>query len=401
MSQHPVEFIGMIGTSNLGDPRRAGRSWGGRQGLRRRHRPRPRVRRFRSRADRLLQRRRRRPRVGALAAPSTERLGLLLAPIAPASSPRRWRPASSPRRSVIGRAPGDARDHKRLRRRLGQRRRLSREGRALRPHRRLSRRAQEGLDQSARLRPRQPPYYRTRGSVAAVRCHRQPHIPVCFGGSSDEAIEVAGKHPRASMRIWVETGLRRRHHQARPAPPPPGHGRADQVRFSLSLPRRSSAKARTKPGRAPTASWIRPRRCAAPARQLRRHSAGPGAQGPRPHSPQNAGSSACLPEAAKGPVVDKRLWTKARGPDRRPGQFHLSSSARRSRSARSMLDYWDLGVTTFTIRGFDPLEDALEYGRDFPLVREATANRAAPAAAAAECSPAELRVFRFCREGGG
>ena len=47
-----------------------------------------------------------------------------------------------------------------------------------------------------------------------------------------------------------------------------------------------------------------------------------------------------------------------------------------------MLDYWDLGVTTFLIRGFDPLEDALEYGRDLlPLVREATAGRAAPAAA--------------------
>ena len=41
-----------------------------------------------------------------------------------------------------------------------------------------------------------------------------------------------------------------------------------------------------------------------------------------------------------------------------------------------MLDYWDLGVTTFLIRGFDPLEDSLEYGRDLiPLVREATAAR--------------------------
>ena len=51
-----------------------------------------------------------------------------------------------------------------------------------------------------------------------------------------------------------------------------------------------------------------------------------------------------------------------------------------------MLDYWDLGVTTFLIRGFDPLEDALEYGRDLiPLVREATAGRnASPAVFAAQ-----------------
>ena len=50
-----------------------------------------------------------------------------------------------------------------------------------------------------------------------------------------------------------------------------------------------------------------------------------------------------------------------------------------------MLDYWDLGVTTFLIRGFDPLEDALEYGRDLlPLVRAQTASRrrAIPAFAA-------------------
>ena len=49
--------------------------------------------------------------------------------------------------------------------------------------------------------------------------------------------------------------------------------------------------------------------------------------------------------------------------------------------AEAFLDYHALGVTTFLIRGFDPLEDALEYGRDLiPLVREATAARATPRA---------------------
>ena len=32
--------------------------------------------------------------------------------------------------------------------------------------------------------------------------------------------------------------------------------------------------------------------------------------------------------------------------------------------ADALLDYYDLGVTTFLIRGFDPLEDALDYGRE-------------------------------------
>ena len=41
--------------------------------------------------------------------------------------------------------------------------------------------------------------------------------------------------------------------------------------------------------------------------------------------------------------------------------------------AESLLAYYDLGITTFLIRGFDPLADALEYGRDLiPRVRALT-----------------------------
>ena len=52
-----------------------------------------------------------------------------------------------------------------------------------------------------------------------------------------------------------------------------------------------------------------------------------------------------------------------------------------------MLDYYDLGVTTFLIRGFDPLEDAFHYGRDLiPRVRARVAQRdnSAPHVQAAE-----------------
>jgi alkanesulfonate monooxygenase len=30
--------------------------------------------------------------------------------------------------------------------------------------------------------------------------------------------------------------------------------------------------------------------------------------------------------------------------------------------ADALLDYYDLGISTFLIRGFDPLEDAIAYG---------------------------------------
>ena len=51
--------------------------------------------------------------------------------------------------------------------------------------------------------------------------------------------------------------------------------------------------------------------------------------------------------------------------------------------ADALLDYYDLGVTTFLMRGFDPLDDAIQYGRELiPLVREAVKNRPARSAAA-------------------
>ena len=46
--------------------------------------------------------------------------------------------------------------------------------------------------------------------------------------------------------------------------------------------------------------------------------------------------------------------------------------------AEALLDYYDLGVTTFLIRGFDPLEDAIDYGRELiPHTRTLVAERLA------------------------
>ncbi len=73
--------------------------------------------------------------------------------------------------------------------------------------------------------------------------------------------------------------------------------------------------------------------------------------------------------AAKGPRLDKRLWT---------GIAQLSGAKGNSTSlvgttaqvAESLVDYYDLGIETFLIRGFDPLVDTIDYGRELiPLTR--------------------------------
>jgi alkanesulfonate monooxygenase len=46
--------------------------------------------------------------------------------------------------------------------------------------------------------------------------------------------------------------------------------------------------------------------------------------------------------------------------------------------AEALLEYHALGVSTFLIRGFDPLEDAVEYGRGLlPITKRMLAERSA------------------------
>jgi alkanesulfonate monooxygenase len=42
-----------------------------------------------------------------------------------------------------------------------------------------------------------------------------------------------------------------------------------------------------------------------------------------------------------------------------------------------MLRYYDLGCTTLLLKGFDPVPDALEFGKELlPMVREGVEHRA-------------------------
>jgi alkanesulfonate monooxygenase len=51
--------------------------------------------------------------------------------------------------------------------------------------------------------------------------------------------------------------------------------------------------------------------------------------------------------------------------------------------ADALLNYHDLGIRTFLIRGFDPLPDVLTYGRDLlPRLRALVAERKRSRAAA-------------------
>ncbi len=89
--------------------------------------------------------------------------------------------------------------------------------------------------------------------------------------------------------------------------------------------------------------------------------------------PESIGAQRLRATAAQGRVVDKRLWT---GIAQLVGGGHNSTAlvGTPEQVADALLDYYDLGVRNFLIRGFDPLNDAADYGRALlPIAREKAA----------------------------
>jgi len=203
-------------------------------------------------------------------------------------------------------------------------------------------------------------YYDVVQAFASVKPVQKPHIPVYFGGSSEEAIPVAGKHADIYA-LWGETQAQVREAITRVRSAAAAHGR--QVRFSLSL----------RPVLAATeeAAWKRADDIVERVRAIR-EKAGLPTSG---HTPPNAGSQRLLEAAAKGTRLDKRLWTGVAAVAGAQGNS-TGLVGTPEQVAEALLDYYDLGVTTFLIRGFDPLDDAVAYGRDLiPLVRDLVAGR--------------------------
>ncbi|WP_186270993.1 LLM class flavin-dependent oxidoreductase [Burkholderia gladioli] len=209
-------------------------------------------------------------------------------------------------------------------------------------------------------------YYRFRQGFSEVKPAQRPHVPIYFGGASAAALEVAAKHADIYA-LWGESLDQVRELTGRVRAAAAAQGR--QIRFSVSF----------RPILAATedAAWDRARRILAETRRLR-EAAGLGVGSPQ----QSEGARRLLAAAERGSRVDKRLWTEiAQLSGGRSNSTALVGTP--EQVADALADYYDIGVTTFLIRGFDPLEDALDYGRELiPRVRELVAARQANRAAA-------------------
>jgi alkanesulfonate monooxygenase len=205
-------------------------------------------------------------------------------------------------------------------------------------------------------------YYRYADASPAVSPASGGAIPVYFGGASDAAIPVAGRHADV-FALWGETLAQVREITGRVRAEAALHGRT--VGFSLSF--------RPILGDTEDAAWARAERILARIREVR----GVAALGQTAGAPQNAGSQRLLAAAALGDRPEGRLYTAiARETGARGNTTALVGTPRQV--AEALLDYHALGVETFLIRGFDPIEDAIEYGDTLlPETRRLLAERQA------------------------
>jgi len=201
------------------------------------------------------------------------------------------------------------------------------------------------------------------------RTFQQPHVPIYFGGSSQAAYRAGAKHADVYA-LWGEPLAETAEQIAAIGAEAEAAGREQPPRISVSFRPILAATDELAWERAYAILEQTEAVMAAAPEWMKRFLKG----GQKP-----VGSQRLLAAAEKGDRHDRALFTAISKAMGAPGNSTALVGSPET-VAKALLDYYDIGVTTFLIRGFDPLNDAIEYGRELiPLVREEIRRRDAAA----------------------
>jgi alkanesulfonate monooxygenase len=215
-------------------------------------------------------------------------------------------------------------------------------------------------------------HYRFQDFVSDVFPVQQPRPAISFGGSSDAAYEV-GTTEADVFCLWGEpleyTAEQIRRVRAMAA----AAGRAEGPRIQVAF----------RPIIAPTedAAWEKAYDTVARI-EARTGPNNPWIRGGKARRPQNTGSQRLVDIAEQGERFDRALFT---GTARATGGAGNSNAlvGTPETVAAALLDYVDLGADILSARGYDTLQDTIDFGDQvIPLVREEVAKRDRERAAA-------------------
>ena len=223
-------------------------------------------------------------------------------------------------------------------------------------------------------------YYQVEDHQSGVRSAQEQGIRLYFGGSSEAAYRVGGKHAD-TYALWGEPLAETKQQIDAVNASAKAAGRTDTPGISVSF----------RPILGPTEelAWERAHRILEVAKEnvaAFRAQWGAKSFGLGGDNPENVGSQRLLAAVAKGELHDRALWTPLAAATGAGGNSTALVGTPET-VAQAILDYIDIGVTTILIRGYDPYDDAIDYGRQLlPLVREEVARRDAEQTAAAAAS---------------
>jgi alkanesulfonate monooxygenase len=201
-------------------------------------------------------------------------------------------------------------------------------------------------------------FYRVRGARADVKPLQKPHPPLFFGGSSEGALAMGAKHCDVFAMFGeplAPTRQRIAEFRARAAQ----YGRSPT--FNMSF----------RPIVADTegAAWDKARRYLAAIEAQ----SDPSGMGGSKKAPLDHSARRILDFAAEGEIHDERLWMPIAEASGAVGNTTCIVGTPEQVS-NALLQYYRLGVHSFLIRGFDPYNDTIEFGRELiPRLRAGAA----------------------------
>ncbi|SKA82861.1 alkanesulfonate monooxygenase [Agreia bicolorata] len=222
-------------------------------------------------------------------------------------------------------------------------------------------------------------HYRFENFVSDIWPVQQPRPQISFGGSSDAAYRI-GAADADIYALWGEPLANTAEQIERITVEALAAGRTERPRIQVAF--------RPILGATEELAWKKAEEILGKI-EARQAQAAPSSFVGDLKNPENAGSQRLLSIANQGDRFDRALWTRPAAASGGRGNSNALVGTPETVAA-ALLDYIDLGVDIISARGYDFVNDTIDFGRYvIPLVRDEVAKRDAAAAQASASTQPE------------